>query len=148
MKLLKSIFVIVLAAAMMCGCWRPKVWENDFPSYKVNATVKYYFNLNRENSYSLDYHTLVVAVDDNGLKIDMFLWGTDIEASIVDFALGKGTANDMPNYAKRLVSLIRMHQIYMSQPTLPYLQMRFLKMFAKLPVRQDMVGLFAKRFVH
>ena len=92
MKLLKSIFVIVLAAAMMCSCWRLKVWENDFPSYKVNATVKYYFNLNRENSYSLDYNTLVVAVDDNGLKIDMFLWGTDIEASIVDFALGKGTA--------------------------------------------------------
>ena len=92
MKEFRQISMVLLAAAMMCSCWRPKVWENDFPSYKVNATVKYYFNLNRENSYSLDYNTLVVAVDDNGLKIDMFLWGTDIEASIVDFALGKGTA--------------------------------------------------------
>jgi hypothetical protein len=93
MKQLKSIFVIVLATLVMCGCWRPTVFENDFPYYKVNATIEHYFCLNRDNNYPRPTRgALLVTTDKKQLNIDIFIWGPDIVASMVDFAQEKGTA--------------------------------------------------------
>lgn len=91
MKHLKSILVVVLAALVASGCWQPTVFENDFPSYEVNATIQYYMSLNRNNNYPATRGALSASVESNKLTIDMYVWGSKIVASMVDFAQEKGT---------------------------------------------------------
>ena len=94
MKHLKSILVGVLAALVASGCWRPTLFENDFPRYKVNATVRTYYEVNRDNDFGpgLDVGAVSAIVDDTGLNLTVFIWGKNVVASIVDYALEKGTA--------------------------------------------------------
>ncbi len=95
MKYIKYIFISVVIGLIASGCWRPTVFENDFPTYEVNATIEYYCTLKRKSLYGSGdkiSYTLETSVNDSELKINMRMWGSEIVASIIDFALGKGTA--------------------------------------------------------
>ena len=92
MKLIRYIFIVVVIGLTTSSCWRPTVFENDFPYYKVNATVQYYVSLNSNNDFPSGRGALLASVESNKLGIDVYVWGPKIVALMVDFAQEKGTA--------------------------------------------------------
>ncbi len=89
MKQLKSIFVIVLAATIMCSCWNEK--HDDIVTY---GTVGRYVTINRKNE-QIDvlnipsYKVLDVSkTENNKVKIKLSIYDRDI-TNIKSHALGK-----------------------------------------------------------
>ena len=88
MKLLKSIFVIVLATLVMCACWNEKY--EDIVTY---GTVGEYITINRNNTQidvfnTPSYKVLAVETENNKATIKLSIRYRDI-TNIVVHALGE-----------------------------------------------------------
>ncbi|MBQ2993622.1 MAG: hypothetical protein IJE21_06955 [Alistipes sp.] len=83
-------FILILLGIFICnGCYEEK---SPYPSYHIEATVAFYIGINRSNINEFAPRDVVVANVDNG-KIDLGLFiSRNLVASIIDFALGEGTA--------------------------------------------------------
>ena len=82
--------ILILLGIFICnGCYEDK---SPYPSYNIEATVMFYIGINRNNIYEFAPRDVVIANVDNG-KIDLGLFiSRNLVASIIDFALGQGSA--------------------------------------------------------
>ena len=91
MAMKKTRFILILLGLFVWnGCYDEK---SPHPSYNIEATIECYLDINRSNFYEFTSRNVIVANIDNGvINLDLFISGTNIIATLIDFALGEGTA--------------------------------------------------------